>query len=148
MRWLLAMLVLFAGCGGTPAPVASPPCETTLDWGHGGALMFPGTDCLHCHTMGGRAASHFTVGGTVFSSSACPAPATSATVTLTDANGTQASLEVNEAGNFFTDLALTPPFKVAVEAGGKRVEMKALATGACGMCHKPGIGSPGQISTP
>lgn len=98
--------------------------------------MFPGTDCLSCHVKGGRASSRFSSGGTVFASTVCPTPAQDTVVVITDATGATARLDVNTAGNFYTTQALEPPFQVALEAHGRRVEMKASAPGGCGSCHR------------
>ena len=133
------------GCGAPSAPDAGT-CESPLEWGHGGALMLPGTNCLRCHTTGGRA-SPFTAAGTVFTSPVCASPATQAVVTLTDAQHKSVSLPVNELGNFFTTEPLMLPFRVVVESEGRSVEMEASAAGDCGYCHQPD-GRAGQLTAP
>jgi hypothetical protein len=86
------------------------------------------------------------VAGTIFTSSTCPTPSTTAIVTLTGADGQTLSLPVNEVGNYFTDAGVVFPVKVVVEAEGRRVAMAGTAHGACGICHTLG-GKTGLIST-
>jgi hypothetical protein len=107
------------------------------DWGRGGELMLPGTDCTACHREGGTASSSaFTVAGTVFEGPACPIGIAGAVVVVTDSEARELSLATNEAGNFHTSLPVTPPLRVRVEASGVKTEMASpLTTGACGTCH-------------
>ena len=109
----------------------------SFDWGRGGGLMLPGTDCLSCHRDGGHAQTVFSVGGTVSASKFCPEPQPDAIVHIEDAEGLQLELPVNEAGNFWSLEPLVWPFTVGVELDDeltvKQVEVPTLA---CNSCHR------------
>ena len=108
-------------------------------WGLAEGLMLPGTDCLGCHAPGGSATQTFTLAGTVFATRTCPEPATDAVVRVVDAAGVTLDLPVNAAGNFFTDRALAPPWRVSLVAGEVVTPMAApTADGRCNGCHQPG----------
>jgi hypothetical protein len=109
------------------------------EWGHGGDLMLPGTDCLSCHQAGGHAAdSPFTVAGTVFRDATCAEPVSGALVHVVDGDGLALALETNEAGNFFTDEALVMPVEISVEHGGGVLRKPmAAGLGSCNACHVP-----------
>jgi hypothetical protein len=72
-------------------------------------------------------------------------------VLVTDANGTEAVLASNEAGNFFTEAPLVPPFRVRVTRGAEaRAMSKPAPHGDCNVCHTE-AGSedaPGRIMSP
>ena len=117
---------------GATCPVAAPP------WGLGEGLMLPGTECLGCHTSGKAATRAFTLAGTVFATDTCPQPATDAVVRVVDASGVTVDLPVNAAGNFYTDRALAPPWRVSLVLGDAITPMAApTADGRCNRCHQP-----------
>lgn len=111
-----------------------------LDWGWGGELMLPGTDCIECHRARSSAPdSAYSVAGTVFASATCPTAITDATIHVTDGNGRTVTLRSNQAGNFFSEQRLEPPFLFAVEHDGVLVEMQyPVESGSCNRCHAPG----------
>ena len=154
--WVVATVaaLVAAGCGpeGGTAAVAPPAADAGLeassdasgaceagrpDWGRGGALMLPGTDCGGCHVDGGHAeASAFTAAGTLFRSAACPDPIAGATVHVVDSVGTRLDLATNEVGNFYSTAALVPPLEVSIEVAGVVTAMGSKASnGSCGACH-------------
>jgi hypothetical protein len=145
-------LVVVVGCSGATSKAAPDECSLeAAEWGHGGELMLPGTDCIACHQEGGSAAdSPFTVAGTVFVSDDCPEPVQGAVVHLVDDDGVTLALSANEAGNFFTSAPLTMPLEVSVEYQGVEVHKpRPLNAGSCNMCHQPdGVGHvrPGSLS--
>jgi hypothetical protein len=144
--------VVVVGCSEATFDVAPEECSLEApEWGHGGELMLPGTDCISCHQEGGAAAdSPFTVAGTVFASGDCPEPVQGAVVHLVDADGVALALSVNEAGNFFSSEPLTMPLEVSVEYQGSQVHKPVpLSVGSCNMCHQPdGVGyvRPGSLT--
>ncbi len=121
-----------------------------------GALMLPGENCLRCHSSGSNypQAPDWTLGGTVFT--AADATETDgvrdAVVEITDKTGRVLKLTTNEAGNFYTQEPLEPPFRVALEYGGKRAQMPIEApAGSCNACHShpdPTGGTKGRIRIP
>ncbi len=154
---LLGAAAAFAGASGcgddeptavdaAPAPDAmsdidaEPVCAADrFDWGRGGELMLPGTDCLDCHRAAGRAAdSILTIGGTVFDSPDCPVGVSDAIVHIVDAADQSVDLQTNAVGNFRTSMSLVPPYRVSVEVNGEVREMIEGATGSCGSCHREG----------
>lgn len=117
---------------GATCPVAAPP------WGLGEGLMLPGTECLGCHTTGQSATRAFTLAGTVFATDTCPKPALDAVVRVVDASGVTVDLQVNAAGNFYTDRALAAPWRVSLVVGDTVTPMAApTADGRCNSCHTP-----------
>lgn len=108
-------------------------------WGPGGALMLAGTDCLECHSDGGRAASApLTVAGTVFRTGDCATASDATKIFIVDANSIELELQSNQAGNFFTSEPLAFPLQVSIERDGVRATMQTPVTsGACATCHAP-----------
>ncbi len=108
-----------------------------------GPLMYPGEDCLSCHSAQGGAKT-WTVAGTVFSGPHVSASEglQGATVAVTDANGRTVSLKTNQAGNFYLADAVAFPLSVsvsyqdAIQTMGVQVQY-----GGCNSCHQtPGRG--------
>jgi hypothetical protein len=141
IRCALGLVGMVAGCSGETSDAAPYECSLEApEWGHGGELMLPGTDCISCHQEGGSAAdSPFTVAGTVFMTDDCPEPVQGAVVHLVDADGVARDLSANEVGNFFTSEPLAMPLEVSVEYQGVVVDKpRPLNAGSCNMCHQPG----------
>ncbi len=120
-------------------------CSDVAGWS-GTPDMWPGQDCMACHSAGGLASGRqWTVAGTVFPAPDAPPDAgvANAEVLVTDANGTALTLLTNSAGNFYTAETLQPPIHVEVQYGGKRMRMAEPppATGpggtavSCNACH-------------
>jgi hypothetical protein len=111
-----------------------------LQWGLGGGLMLPGTDCLSCHRVGGSADdSVYSVAGTVFVDATCPEGVERAEVRVFDAGGREITLLTNAVGNFYTDEVLTPPLRTSVVVGGVETVMRTPFTnGSCAACHSEG----------
>lgn len=119
-----------------------------------GPLMMPGDNCLRCHNpISDTGAPPWSAGGTVFPStdSALEDGVQGAVIEITDAQGKVVRLTTNEVGNFYTAEALEAPLRVALEHGGKRIEMPVDApAGSCNACHSiPPVGNaPGRIRLP
>ncbi len=102
----------------------------------------PGKECIDCHRPGGKDPDHlFTVGGTVYGSSAAAPDAGvgGVEIVITDARGRVVRLTSNDAGNFWTDARLD--FPVAVRArratadGGSGAPSPSCSSGRCNECH-------------
>lgn len=127
-----------------------------------GPLMRPGQNCLECHggtplpgepptVLAPREAPRWTIAGTVF-----PSPGASAVegvagalIHVVDANGQTLTLETNQAGNFYTAVALQFPLRVRLEYAGLSFEMEPdVPYGGCNGCHRlpPRQDAPGRIS--
>ncbi|MBL8956788.1 MAG: hypothetical protein JNK82_38800 [Myxococcaceae bacterium] len=135
-RSMMAMLVVLA-CGEAPCDVPNTadlqPGEQT------GPAMRPGSNCLRCHTTGGRAASApFSIGGTVYEShdaEVCGGVG-GVTVRVTDANGKRVSVVTNDVGNFWSTEPLVAPYSLEVERAGRVAAMPVTTpTGGCALCH-------------
>jgi hypothetical protein len=113
-----------------------------------GPLHRPGQPCILCHDGAIGDPQAFSVAGTVFETSGARNPSESATVTLIDANATQAELVTNAAGNFYTtpsQYSPTYPVQVTIHRpGGGLVRMQTLIAGnganepnngSCASCH-------------
>lgn len=113
-----------------------------------GPTMEAGNDCLSCHN--GAQAQKWTVAGTVFDTmtGAKPVGVEGAQVYVSDAKGRWLTLTANSVGNFYTAEDLTPPMKVQVAFGSKRMAMvSAPPSGSCNSCHSnPGLqDAPGRL---
>jgi hypothetical protein len=125
-----------------------------------GPLHRPGQPCLYCHDGSFGHPPRFTVAGTVFQTTSAESAAVGAQVALVDANGGTATLQTNEAGNFYvgpSEYDPTFPVQVSVRGpGGETARMYTLIlgngavepNGACASCHfgPPGPGSPGHVA--
>jgi hypothetical protein len=125
-----------------------------------GPWMAPGQDCTLCHTSSGNAPA-FLAAGTVFQSTGTQG-ASGVRIRLVDANGTEATLQSNGAGNFYVSphtflrSALVEPLKdavVEVTVGGQTVRRSMAArtpmpiTGSCNSCHVDGGAAGGPLRT-
>lgn len=74
-----------------------------------------------------------------------------AVVVITDANGVDHALPVNQVGNFFSRQTWPTPYHARVERGGKVHSMQSAQTnGDCNVCHteQGNGGAPGRITAP
>lgn len=122
--------------------------------------MEPGLECHTCHVVGGKASGkEFDMSGTVYPTAHEPDLCNGvggATVVITDKNGNQTSLSVNEVGNFWHDdavgfLKIATPYTAVVKVGGKTRAMVTPQTdGNCNHCHtEAGTESaPGRVMMP
>lgn len=126
--------------------------------------MYPGRACIKCHTA--EDGPRFEIAGTVFDTGKvldnCLPPAgvdmDSAKVIITDANGVEHVLSVNDNGNFHSEEwdddepALIPlPYKARVVHQGKERHMSSAQTnGDCNSCHTETgtMSAPGRIALP
>lgn len=145
-------------------PYGTPPqCTSNKTWILGdiaSAEMHPGVACDTCHTLGGSATKYmFDVAGTVYPTAHEPNDcygATGASVVITDAKGTDHTLAVNGAGNFYNfDYvglgAIPTPYSAKVVYNGKERAMISTATsGDCNSCHTENgaMNAPGRIMLP
>jgi len=136
----LAVAPALAGCDEEEADDAYVCESDRLDWGRGGELMLPGTDCIECHRARASAPdSSFSVAGTVFVTERCPTPVEDVIIHVTDGSERSVELHSNEVGNFFSEERLEPPFLIAVEYDGEVVEMEyEVDSGSCNRCHAQG----------
>jgi hypothetical protein len=112
--------------------------------------MDPGSDCLSCHSPGGRAHRAYSVAGTVFAQPDSPEfdGVAGANVVVTDANGRIVTMTTNAAGNFYTEEDVTLPLDVLVQVGDIVRHMEPRVTKAsCGSCHEavPYQGTEGRV---
>jgi hypothetical protein len=118
-----------------------------------GPLHRPGEPCLLCHDGAITDPNAFSVAGTIYLTADAKQPATSATIEMTDKNGSVHKAQTNEAGNFYvTPQEWTPtyPLHVTVTANGVKAVMQTRVgrDGSCAGCHTDpvGPGSPGHVS--
>lgn len=119
--------------------------------------MRPGEACINCHSQSSEAPL-FVIAGTVYSTGDQPNDCNgtngngAAVVVITDANGVEHRISVNQAGNFSLAGASIPtPFHVRVDLGtATRAMASAQSNGDCNSCHTPtGLnGAPGRILLP
>jgi hypothetical protein len=127
---------------------AAPTCTSGTTWLLGttkSGEMQPGVSCDGCHKLGGQATTIlFDIAGTVYPTAHEPDQCygtSSAQVVITDANGTDHTLGVNAAGNFWNyDYvgvgAIATPYTAKVVNGGKSRPMLTPQTnGDCNSCH-------------
>ena len=121
----------------------------------GSSRMRPGNACITCHQQSGGEAPTFAIAGTVYPTAHEPndcAGKSSIQVVIMDANGnTQLTLTSNSAGNFYSSLPITKPYRAKVVSGGNERAMTATQTdGNCNSCHTDGgaNGAPGRIMAP
>jgi hypothetical protein len=115
----------------------------------------PGQPCTVCHDGKIGSPSEFSVAGTIFRDENDAVAAVSATVTMTDANGTIYRATTNGAGNFYAspnEFSPSYPMKTSIDFGGIHVEMTSEIgrAGACAGCHVAPAGptSPGRVFVP
>ncbi len=149
-----------------------PICSSDSTWKGGlfgeSPKMDPGRECIHCHTTpadfgGFEGGPLFTIAGTVYPTAHEPddcfgtnGETTDVAIVLTDAEGTELTLNVNTAGNFFAGASTIPagftnPIHAKVVAdGAERIMVGALESGDCNSCHSQegSMGAPGRILLP
>ncbi|MEW5741329.1 MAG: hypothetical protein AB1938_20570 [Myxococcota bacterium] len=170
--------VLLAACGGgTPTGFVAAPSGATCASGlvyQGNAespLMNPGLACRSCH-LGqnfdgqnpgglGEPDKAFFFMGTAYASPreddrclSANVPAGAKVEILDSAGAVQATLPLNEAGNFYSSSTMagfTLPYRARITANGKSLEMASLQMdGDCNTCHTDSgrNGAPGRITWP
>jgi hypothetical protein len=125
------------------------------------ASMQPGIACRSCHVVLGQASSYdFDISGTVYPTAhepdQCNGVADPMNVVITDANGTDHVLPVNNVGNFYNNDALgflkipTPYTAKVVSGAGTRPMISAQTNGDCNSCHTEAgtMLAPGRIMAP
>ncbi len=121
-------------------PISCRPVVLGVGNGHHNA----GRACLSCHNGSVSRARIWTAAGTLYNKSG--AALAGATITLIDATGKTFDLVSQSNGNFYTNLALTFPVRVAASSCPLVAEMpKTALKGDCnaGDCH--GAAMPGKI---
>jgi hypothetical protein len=142
----------------TPTVCSSGKTWTGGDTGN--AEMHPGVACDTCHKVLGSATTFpFDIAGTVYPTAHEPNDCdglAGAQVVVTDAKGTDHTLAVNAAGNFYNlDYvligAIPTPYTAKVVLNGKTREMITPQTnGDCNSCHteQGDQAAPGRIMAP
>jgi mono/diheme cytochrome c family protein len=129
--------------------------------------MHPGLACVDCHAQNGG--PKFVVAGTVFAAKAdddclgakdTSVGAKETSVEITGADGKILNATVNEAGNFYTNLAVKMPYQAKIvvrtvaadktETVKTKIMFGAQSTGDCNSCHTVAgaNGAPGRITLP
>jgi MYXO-CTERM domain-containing protein len=148
-----ASAVIIVGCYDV-SYVTSDVCSGGLAWtggDKGSANMHPGSACVDCHAANGG--PHFTIAGTIYPSKApddCLG-STDASIEITGADGKLLTITANEAGNFYTELAVKTPYQVKVVSGGKsKIMGSAQTSGDCNSCHTEAgaNAAPGRVTLP
>ncbi|RME52542.1 MAG: hypothetical protein D6795_06600 [Deltaproteobacteria bacterium] len=130
------------------------------------AEMYPGANCLACHTPGGPGAEGdegeegegdeekkegriFTAAGTIFRDLQGSAPAVGVSIEITDADGNVIQLTSNAAGNFFTEEPITFPASVVARKGDQEMIMSIpVPQGGCNTCHACSGAAGGKMFMP
>jgi hypothetical protein len=145
--------VLLLGCYDV-SYVASDVCAGGLLWtggDSGSPNMHPGVTCIKCHAE--NDGPSFTLAGTVFASNEpddCLG-AKDTSIVVTGSDGKSIKMAANEAGNFYSNLALAVPYRAMIVSGGKtKVMAGEQVMGDCNSCHteKGSNGAPGRITLP
>lgn len=140
----------------------APTCTSNDLWtggNEGSPFMNPGRACLSCHKFAPGGAPDFAFAGTVYPTAYEPndcfgSDAEGAKVIITDANGTEHTAVVNQAGNFGMLSGALPfavPYTARVEFEGRVRHMSDPQTsGDCNGCHTSlgKNGAPGRIVLP
>lgn len=107
-----------------------------------GPLHRPGQPCLVCHGGLGPASAQFSVGGTVYLyQSSTQTPASGATVTIEDVNGSVGAATTNAAGNFYLTAGQwqptypTLPRLIALGSMQNAMTTHIGREGSCAKCH-------------
>ncbi|MEP7126749.1 MAG: hypothetical protein ABJE95_37815 [Byssovorax sp.] len=134
--------------------VSSDVCAAGLAWTGGDRAspnMHPGVACIDCHAQNGG--PKYTLAGTVFAAKAnddCLG-AKDTSIVITGADGKVITIAGNEAGNFYSELAVKMPYQARIVSGGKsKIMLGAQSTGDCNSCHTVAgaNGAPGRITLP
>ncbi|MBL9026331.1 MAG: hypothetical protein JNL21_29315 [Myxococcales bacterium] len=162
------------GCGEELVPPDNPydtplVCTSNRWWDEGNEgdeEMHPGHACIACHLdpdafgAGGDDDDDddlpiFTIAGTVYPTAHEPNDCYGiddiVRVEVTDADGVVAQLDANEAGNFFTELALRAPYRIRVLRGDVvRAMSEPAEHGDCNVCHTQDGAkkAPGRVMAP
>ena len=139
---------------GTPTTCTSGRMWTLGD--RGSPIMHPGGACIDCHSnVGGPS---LLVAGTVFPTAHEPTDCdgvgpTGYTVVVTQADGTNLTLSVNSAGNFYQagfSIAFPITAKVVSPTGAERAMTTPQMSADCNSCHTVdgANGAPGRIVAP
>jgi hypothetical protein len=131
---------------GEPEASSGGPCMSGVRWnGSNNDLMNPGVPCMGsgCHTSSSK--SPLTLAGTVYppngrrdENNCNGINGSGVAVAIMDENGVEVGgrLQVNAAGNFYTNRMLPPSYKVKVISMGREAVMEAPVTdGNCNYCH-------------
>lgn len=162
-----------AGGGAAGGAHAGPPSPTVCTRGtfwtrgnRGSSQMHPGGACMTCHERSRElegpdeddGAPILSVGGTVYRTLYEPVDCNGIDgrdghrVVVTDSVGREVTLPVNAAGNFLSDVPLTPPLRAKVVApdGRTRAMSGAVPGGNCNGCHteRGTNGAPGRVMAP
>ncbi len=120
---------------------------------YGSSLMNPGRACLSCH--GGRFSFAGTVFPTAHETDMCNGSGVAgASIIVTDATNRSQTITPNSAGNFYSQIAIKPPYTVKLTYQGRERDMTGLTTtptnGDCNSCHTMDgtSGAPGRIMLP
>ena len=134
--------------------VSADVCPAGLAWTGGDRAspnMHPGLACIDCHAQNGGPS--YTLAGTVFAAKAdddCLG-AKNTSIVITGADGKILTIAANEAGNFYSELAVKMPYQAKIVSAGKtKVMLGAQSTGDCNSCHTVAgaNGAPGRITLP
>jgi len=154
----IAAIANWVAAGSPPGTGCGSKCTSGRTWtggNEGSPNMNPGMPCIQCHAS--DEGPRFSIAGTVYPTIGEPdlcdgAPASSnARVVVTGADGRVLTLELNGAGNFFSEMAVAKPYYAkVVTAGGERAMTAAQTSGDCNGCHTPvgANGAPGRILLP
>ena len=161
---------------GSCAAVAAPPaasaavCTSGVYWtkgdDDGSKLMNPGQACITCHASSKGDgddddkhdhddAPQFTAAGTLYPThyepDDCYGVGTLAPqVFIQGSDGVTQTLDVNAAGNFYTQQAIAMPYRAWVTVGNQTLTMPTTQTnGDCNSCHTANTSDPtGRIVSP
>jgi hypothetical protein len=137
---------------GEPEVGVMGPCQSGVRWNNSMPptdRMNPGLPCMGsgCHTQTSKTV--LTVAGTIYNFNAqhdenncygLDSTMVGAAVALLDENGMEIStrLQMNPAGNFWTNKPVPPSYKVKVISNGREAPMiAAVNDGNCNSCHSP-----------
>ena len=146
------------GLDGGTNPYNTPATCTSGQYLHGsddvGAAMHPGGACISCHR--GNEGPTFTIAGTVFPTAheyddCVSTAAGKGQVVITDSNGVDHAISVGVSGNFYSQQAISLPYRAKVVVGGQeRAMSSSQQSGDCNSCHtlNGANGAPGRIMLP
>ena len=153
---LVSAAILATGACYETSFVSTSVCSSGLEWtggDTGSPDMYPGQACIGCHRQDDGPL--FTIAGTVYEKLAeadsCIGTRAPVKVIITDADKKSIAIETNEAGNFYSRVAVKMPYTAMVVANGKQNVMKGEhSNGDCNACHTAaGAGkAPGRITLP
>ena len=144
--------------GGTNPFATDPVCtngKSTINFGS--QNMFPGEACVSCHKA--NFGPTLTIAGTVYPTAHEPndckgVNVSGAQIILTDSTNKVVTINVNSAGNFYSQTSIKAPYTVRLTYQGRERDMTGLVTaptdGDCNVCHTESgaQGAPGRILLP